>query len=460
MKKKIYLEKIFSLISIVFGLIYVFILPPFQSVDEAAHFYRGYEIISGKFVPKNINNKIGDYLPSSLQELSSQYNFLIKNIDKNVSTNYILKSSKIKLNPSKISFIEFKNTSLYPPVCYLTQIPGMYLAKAFELNPLLIFYAGRISNLIFFIIIGYLSIKIIPFYKLPLMLLLLMPMTLSLASAITSDVVIIAISFLWISIIVKLLTDDKLINIQQLAVLFLLAFILAISKNCIFLVPLILLLPKSKFKNILNYLLSILGILLIAIVAFFIWKSLIIGFDFNINSNANAAKQLNFILSNPFSFFIIIIKSFIIKFCRIIITMIGVLGWQDTRLDFLTYIIYPILIVTAILLEGKKDFRFQKWQKIILFLVTLLFFLSIFTIIYIIWSRVGNPIIIGLCGKYFIPAMMPLFLLFYNKFSIVTEHKDIIILSILVVIILILFSSDLSIIHRFYNITPNLYYKV
>ena len=60
------IEKIFLLLAVVFGFLYVFILPPFQSVDEGMHCFRAYQISQGKFLADNLNGKIGDTIPSSL----------------------------------------------------------------------------------------------------------------------------------------------------------------------------------------------------------------------------------------------------------------------------------------------------------------------------------------------------------------------------------------------------------
>lgn len=460
MIKRLPVENIFLCLSLIFGLIYVFLLPPFQSVDEAAHFYRGYEILSGNFLSKKVDNRVGDYLPLSLEKLTSKYSFLIKNIDKKVSVNYIINSAEIKLNSDETKFIEFSNTALYSPICYLTQIPGMYIAKTLGANPIWIFYMGRISNLIFFTIIGYISLKIIPFYKLPMMLLLLMPMTLSLAGSLTSDVVVIGVNFLWISVLLKLLTDDRLINFLRISILFLLASILALSKSYFLLIPLVLLLPRSKFRSLTHYLICILGTLFISIVILVLWQNIIIGFGFDMNSSANSAEQLKFILSNPFNYCVILLKTFVIKLPRILITMVGVLGWQDTRLDFLTYILYPALIIFAVILERRTDFEFKMWQNIIILGDIILSFFFIFTTLYLMWSRVGSSIIFGLSGKYFIPVMMPLLLLFHNRIHLQEKYQDIAKIVIFSAVILILISSDLSLIHRFYDMTPNLHYKV
>ncbi len=54
--------------------------------------------------------------------------------------------------------------------------------------------------------------------------------------------------------------------------------------------------------------------------------------------------------------------------------------------------------------------------------------------------------------------MMPMFLLF--KTSKAKYDYNSVKYAIVVALILILASSELSLLHRFYNITPQLYYKI
>lgn len=460
MLKNISVEKFFLLVSLVFGLIYVIILPPFQSVDEASHFYRSYEIISNKIVPQKVNSSLGDYLPLSLITLVKDYDFLIKHVDKKITPQYIFETSKIKLNPEQTAFAEFANTAIYSPVAYITQLPGMYIAKLFNANPLLFLYAGRLSNLLFFTFIIFLAIKIIPIYKLPMALLALMPMTLSLGGALTADVVVIGFNFLWVALLIKIFYEKK-INNAQIAFLILIATILTLAKNYVLLIPLIFLLPKSIFKSWPKYLTCILGTLIISTIAFLLWQKVIDSVYVNLNGSANACAQMKFILSHPFAYLVILAKTFIIKTPRIFITMIGVLGWQDTRLDFLTYMLYPVLIVLAMLSERKPaDFEFKTWQIYLISIDVFISVIIIFTNMYVMWSAVGYPVILGLNGKYFTPLMLPLLLLFYNKTKAHIENPDQIRLLIYITLILILISSDLSLLHRFYGLTPELHYSV
>lgn len=458
MIREIAVEKFFVIVSLIFGFIYVFILPPFQSVDEASHFYRGYSIINKELLAKKSNGEAGDYLPASLKKLTSKYDFLIKKVDNKIKPKYIIDSSKIELEKNKTEFITFQNTALYSPVCYLSQIPGMYIGKTLNLNPLTISYLGRISNLLFFTLIIYFAIKIIPFYKTTTMLVALMPMTLSLGAALTSDVMVIGLNILWISLLMKILFEKEKVTNNQIGALIFIALILALLKDYFMLIPLIFLIPKSKFQNSSKYFLCVLGVLLVSSMSFLLWQNIIDKLSFNMNTHANSLQQMHFIMSHPLSYLGVLLKTFIVKTPRIVITMIGVLGWQDTPLDFLTYMIYPILIILSIIEEKKAGFKFEKWQLYLLSFDIIISICLIYTTLYLMWSQVGSSIVTGLNGKYFTPLVLPLCLLFLGKTKL--NNFENVKLFIYIAVILILISSDLSIIHRFYGLTPNLYYKI
>ena len=137
--------------------------------------------------------------------------------------------------------------------------------------------------------------------------------------------------------------------------------------------------------------------------------------------------------------------------------MIGVLGWQDTKLDWSTYILYPVLVYFAILSDGYK-FELSVWQKYLIFITIIVGTILTYTSLYIMWSPVANPVVLGLNGKYFIPLMLPLFLLL--KKQIPKYNYEFVLKFVIIALILILFTSELSLLQRFYDITPQLYYKI
>ena len=61
--EKFSIEKKYIYISLVFGLLFVFIVPPFQSPDEDSHFKKAYQVSKGHLYPSIRKNVAGNYFP-------------------------------------------------------------------------------------------------------------------------------------------------------------------------------------------------------------------------------------------------------------------------------------------------------------------------------------------------------------------------------------------------------------
>ncbi len=460
MIKDFSLERLFVLIALIFGLLYVFILPPFQSVDEGMHFFRTYQISEGNFLAKKIDGKVGDEIPSSLSDFYDMYTPFIKNIDKKTNLAQMKNNFQLQVNDREREFTQFTNTALYSPVCYISQLPGVVAGKLAKLSLGGIYYLGRLSNLIAYCLLVFFALRITPFFKCPMFLLALMPMSLSLAGAYTCDVAVLGLNFLWMAVILKTMTLPQTVKFTNkwIITLAVLGVLIALSKSYILLLPLIFLLPPKLFNTKKDYFISVLGILAIAFAGLAYWSFCIKGLSLDMNDSfANSAMQMEFIKTHPLAYILVLIKTFFVKTPRLLITMIGVLGWQDTKLDWITYIAYPVLIYFAVRADN-FDFKLEKWQKVLIGAVLIAGTVITYTSLYIMWLPVGNSVVLGLNGKYFIPLMLPLCLIFKN--SIAKYDYEKVKLAIIIAVILILASSELSLLHRFYNITPQLYYKI
>lgn len=460
MIKDFSLERLFVLIALIFGLLYVFILPPFQSVDEGMHFFRTYQISEGNFLAKKIDGKVGDEIPLSLSDFYDMYTPFIKNIDKKTNLAQMKNNFQLQVNDREREFTQFTNTALYSPVCYISQLPGVVAGKLAKVSLGGIYYLGRLSNLIAYCLLVFFALRITPFFKCPMFLLALMPMSLSLAGAYTCDVAVLGLNFLWMAVILKTMTLPQTVKFTNkwIITLAVLGVLIALSKSYILLLPLIFLLPPKLFNTKKDYFISVLGILAVAFAGLAYWSFCIKGLSLDMNDSfANSAMQMEFIKTHPLAYILVLIKTFFVKTPRLLITMIGVLGWQDTKLDWITYIAYPVLIYFAVCADN-FDFKLEKWQKVLIGAVLIAGTVITYTSLYIMWSPVGNSVVLGLNGKYFIPLMLPLCLIFKN--SIAKYDYEKVKLAIIIAVILILASSELSLLHRFYNITPQLYYKI
>ena len=69
-------DRIFLWIAALFGVLYIFITPPFQAPDEFFHFYRIYQLSEGQVLAIKEGNQVGGPLPRSLQTVSLAFSGL------------------------------------------------------------------------------------------------------------------------------------------------------------------------------------------------------------------------------------------------------------------------------------------------------------------------------------------------------------------------------------------------
>lgn len=194
-------EKAFVTIGLIFGILFLLITPPFQVADETAHFFRSYQVSEGQIVAEKQKNQVGGPLPQSLVDTWQKVSSGIPNnpeIKQKPADIFSLLNLPLK-SDNKI-FGHFPNTSLYSPIPYLPQAAGMMLGKAFGLSPIILLYLGRIFNLLVWLLLGYISIKITPIFQWVFFLLALTPMSLFQAASLSADAVTNSLSILLITI--------------------------------------------------------------------------------------------------------------------------------------------------------------------------------------------------------------------------------------------------------------------
>ncbi len=411
--------KIFLLFGTIFGLIMVFLVPPFQSPDEMAHLERSFELSEGKLI--SANNCVHN-LPQNLQtffENSSFFDVRDKNKDFNFQKTFA-KNSTLKINQERTDFVG--SSCPYPPFPYLSQIVAVLLGKILHFNLSLIFYLGRILNLFVYLALIYFALKITPGFKKTLALIALAPIALQGATAWSADGFVIGMSFLFIAYVFNLAYNKNIlqINKRNIALTILLGILLSLSKLAYFpIIFLYFLIPQEKFKNKKKYFLVFLEIFFSVAIALSVWLYATKNIQVSILAPKEAFHaQLLYVLSHPFIFLFTVFKTiFIDSFYNYFIESYGVLGWYKVNPYFFTAFSYLILI--GIIASGEfKKFKKDNLQsgKGIFFLINFgIFFITsliIFFINYLTFTsknKIGGDIIIGIQGRYFTPILPFLF---------------------------------------------------
>ena len=232
-------HRFFLLTASIFGIVYSLIVPPFQAPDEFNHFYRSWQIADGtsRFFRegglvghKTRDNRLGDSLPSSLLTISEPFSKLPFHFEEHIKSNTIFYNLKTPLNEKQKTFIDFSNTAVYAPTAYFPQSISIFLLKKCGFTPLSIFYFARLFTLIFWIAIVYASIKIIPVHKELFALLALLPASLFINASLNADVFTNALSFLAISLFVKMFFGKNKITKIEILTFSISTFIISLNK--------------------------------------------------------------------------------------------------------------------------------------------------------------------------------------------------------------------------------------
>ena len=155
------LDTAFVFIALIFGNALIVLNPPFQTADEAQHFFRAWQITGGEFVSrgKTASGEGGGILPAALSTFWQRFKPMAMHPNVTTSAGYILDSFKMPLRPDNRSMVAFGNTAHYCPIGYLPQCLGIGLGRILSAPLPMILYLGREGNLIVFTLLGYFSLR-------------------------------------------------------------------------------------------------------------------------------------------------------------------------------------------------------------------------------------------------------------------------------------------------------------
>ena len=406
MKKKnnLKIENVFLIISVCFGMIYLFFIPSMLGTDELPHFLRSYQISVGDVVVKN-PEKNSTYIPRGLSEITNMSEF-----SKRYSKDKIFESTDYK---DKVKILNSNVTSIkYSPIPYLPQIIGFKLAKLLRLSPIFTLFCVRSVNFLTWLFFGYLAIRLLPSKKIFATILYTSPAVLSLVSTCSGDTFALGMMFLMFAYILNMIKNGKKVSKVDYAIL--LALSLGLSTYKMFYVLYILLLfiiPKKSFKNTYHKLLFVCSIFSLSIALDYFWFYLT-----SINStiqNPVVTKQLHFIFSHPFYYFMTFINTFAQDLYYYISNIVGgsEMCYSIVRLNQIFVIPYLIILV-SLYYDGEKNVKLCTLSKTLIVVICCLIIGLVSTAMYLDWTShklgIGSNIIIGVQARYFIPLIIPI----------------------------------------------------
>lgn len=408
----------FLVIGLIYGIGFLLVTPAFQVPDEYEHFYRAIYVSEGNIVPEKLGDRSGIYVPESVAETSKivqdrWYNFINKKDNRfNLSDLYFF--------PFKSKYMVFEDISriavvTYSPVPYIISGFAVSIGKFFNLSPLILMYLGRLANLFSWILLTYYSIKITPVHKWIFFMISFIPLTLFEAASLSADSFMLGLSFLIIAIFLKYAFDEhkQRMNIKDIYILFVILLLLALSKQVyLFLLFLIFLIPSEKFESRKKMITVTVFLFLSILLITGIWSFLVKDLYVPIVPQISIMGQIFYILGDPLRFPYVIFNTFLLIGPSYQILFIGNFI-LDIPLPVWWIGIYLLTIIPVALLD-KNQICITFKQKMISILIFMIVLILICAIVYVSWTPIGQNTIDGIQGRYFIPILPLIFLLFYK----------------------------------------------
>lgn len=406
-------QKLFLYSSVMWGVIYLLIFPAFTAPDEDTHFVSSYDLANvmmgmdelgedGKVLMRNIDNQMYELSPG--RELMEKFYSSI-----NIKTEKWSYVESISRNPYSTS----RQTSIFN---YLFQAIGVAIARVLNLNYFWVIILGRASNLLAYIILTYLAIKIIPIGKWLIYVISQFPMVLELSASYSYDVINIGMVFLFIALILNVKFNDRTIKVYDLVIISIVGVVMTMIKGMYFpILFAIFMIPKEKFSD--GYirkksvLLRTMVVLFIVVISFLVNNQMLMHISGTKNTVSTIAGHSNArsiytLLFDPFE----IIKLFgntIIKYGdSILFSIFGQkLAW---RIDMLPLHLIVCFIGIAIYALDVNDNMYKSINLsdriislLIMFACTGLATMAML----LVNTPVGSETIEGVQGRYLVPFL-------------------------------------------------------
>ena len=238
-------EKFVLIVVLAFGLIASLATPLSAGYDEETHFIRAWEMAHLYFVP---NEQLGAKLPfpALYWDLSYRRQPIVEAIEPGFWKTY----GALPLDARDYVYANVETRSVYSPLLLLPQAFTIrYLGLSLQLPALIVYYACRIAGLLSYLLLSWLAVRLIPYGKWLLAIMIVSPMAVFQASTISADTISNGIAFFFIGASLAIAGRQPVGWKGWLLQLALLALLLAGKVNLIFLLLLpFLLIPPSRFR--------------------------------------------------------------------------------------------------------------------------------------------------------------------------------------------------------------------
>lgn len=424
---KIKIERLAAVILLFFGMIYMFVIPPKSVPDEQAHIDTAYHysnLMMFQNYPEDNSKRLtqrkedAEFLGLQPQITIENYRTLYKHFFEMQQSDEMVQANAKVVNA--------------PFFLYIPSALGITIGRLLHLGTVPMYYLGRLFNLLSYIVLMYLAIKKMPFGKMILFGLCVLPLMLQQSASFSYDVLLNSLAFLLIAYILSIAYGTQEIKVLDLIILCVLSGLLSLCKGGAYfpIAFLSLIIPIKRFPERKNHHIFVGAAIGVSCLAFFGYHlSLLLDMSsgsegFVIEWSQTPAYTIPYMLSHIGETLELFANTFIQKKDFYLISSIGRLGWLEFGIsNFLALLFVLFLVLTAIKPQSELQpikLGVKFWMICIILGSVVLVEVGMATS----WTPIDYEFIEGVQGRYFIPVYPLLFLLLRNHSLTFQKNTD------------------------------------
>lgn len=406
-------EAIFASLALLAGLALLLVTPPFGNPDEHVHLARAMLVSQGRWwapgqapwaraeIPKSVSlleHRLGHAPPTSPP--------------RKFTAAEIRRLLEQPLDPQDT--VSARYLGYYPPLAYAPQAVALWVARRLgPSSPAALVYVGRLGNLLSYVALGWLALRVAPVRRWALFLLLLAPMNVAQASSLSADAPTLALAVLFFALACRTAFGAVAPWPLRRARALLAAGVgLGLVKPGYWtLAGLGLLTPSRSFPSRHARGLALGALLAAMVMPSALWGALVAASQpYSPSPVADPRAQLVWVLAHPLAFARTLLQALELGIPIYVETFVGRLGHLNILLPGWLLVGYPIALTTSVLTDPRDPPALDGCQRAVLVGLFAMGAGGIFLLSYIGWNSVGAPLIEGVQGRYFAP-LAPLLLL-------------------------------------------------
>lgn len=415
----------------VIGILFASHATPLTGLDERFHFFRAYQIADGQILAHRIDGKEGAWGGCISDKMMKFVNPFFSSQGAGQPASKLVTEQRAKqLEAMDIQdkyCFPFPASAAYSAILYAPSAIGIFAAKQTGAGLEATMFAGRYANLIFYVLMLFACVRVIPVMRIPMLMIMSFPTFLLLSASYSPDPVTNTVTILFIACCLRSALTEQAMRWQILA----LSVVVGLLKitNVAFL-PFVLLVPQKHFTSRVRWISFMAATLTAGTIVAIAWNAHYSWDPASYwNSGGNMAEAKQMLIHQPAEVLRKVISAILIQtpdmFARMFATFGGGPGVYSMN-PGRWYCVFAMLIIgaTSLISRNKKNLVASAANSFFMMSMSFGSIVLIFLALYIAFSPLHIPVVAGVQGRYFAISLFTLMICINSVIYVVSKKIE------------------------------------